>query len=450
MLVHQGIGFYEQRFDGPASSGIELGGTHAGGQPIAAIARLVALVHGAANAHRERVALGDGRVEHQRHELVSTQARHDVAGAERFAQDLGRVDQRAVAFVVPELVVDLLHPVQIDEEEQRAPGFALREPQLLPAELHEPAAIVQAREIVSDRLATNGLGQFFGRLARALALHDASELRADVGHHREQTEIRVFAALGVELEHGHDLVLDQHREGEAADQARSPGGVCAQELFRVIQVREPGREPRAQDLADHAHAQRELERRALSLKPPETCLVFGVPPARALQRLTLYQVHVSDGPAHERTHAVQTGSERIRHITRAVRGFGDRLQELDAVRFLARRTLGRPKLLLDLLVRRDLVDERHAGDDHTELVPYRDDGCGERAVAARHLELFDGAAQGLAVAIGDGLGALGGHDVIEGLPDQVRAREPHADQQLLAVGHQVLEVHVEQQHGPVG
>ena len=64
----------------------------------------------------------------------------------------GGFDERPVAFGVTELVVDALEAVQIDEQHGNRLLVPPCERQLLLAVHEEPAAVVEARQVVGQRL----------------------------------------------------------------------------------------------------------------------------------------------------------------------------------------------------------------------------------------------------------------------------------------------------------
>src|SRR6185503_2582236 len=68
------------------------------------------------------VAIGD---EHR--EFVAAEPGNDVCAAEAAVEYVGGADESDVAFAMSKLVVDLLHAVEVDEEEQQALFFATRE-----------------------------------------------------------------------------------------------------------------------------------------------------------------------------------------------------------------------------------------------------------------------------------------------------------------------------------
>ena len=59
-------------------------------------------------------------------ELLATQARDDVAGPRRPSQGLGELDQGAVARGVPESIVELLEPIQVEHHDRQRPPAAGR------------------------------------------------------------------------------------------------------------------------------------------------------------------------------------------------------------------------------------------------------------------------------------------------------------------------------------
>src|SRR5450755_863867 len=89
----------------------------------------------------------------------------------------------------------------------------------VPRELEKPSPIIQTRELVPDRRVSDLLGPFQGCFARSLALHDAPELGANVGHQGQKPQIGLLASLRVKLEHGDHFVADQDWKSKAAADA---------------------------------------------------------------------------------------------------------------------------------------------------------------------------------------------------------------------------------------
>src|SRR4030095_3257885 len=95
---------------------------------------------------RARGGLGE-----QRAELVAAHPRQDVGLAEGLVEDLRELRKRPVARRVTELVVDALHIVEVDEQDDHVAALALRDARVLLAERQQTAPVVEAREIVAQR-----------------------------------------------------------------------------------------------------------------------------------------------------------------------------------------------------------------------------------------------------------------------------------------------------------
>ena len=97
------------------------------------------------------------------------------APCRRSATDL----QQLVADAVPQRVVDVLEPIEIEEQQrgERAVALGARQRQL--EAIAEQKPVREPGEDVVGRL----MGDL---LLRANPLHDPSELPADLGHHLEQ------------------------------------------------------------------------------------------------------------------------------------------------------------------------------------------------------------------------------------------------------------------------
>ena len=67
-----------------------------------------------------RAAVGQPAQQHR--ELVAAEPREHVAAPQRAAQPLGDVAQEPVAVVVAERVVDLLEPVEVDQQQADRPA----------------------------------------------------------------------------------------------------------------------------------------------------------------------------------------------------------------------------------------------------------------------------------------------------------------------------------------
>ena len=141
----------------------------------------------------------------------SSPKRATVSLARRAACSRSATDsQELVAGAVPERVVDVLEPVEIEEQQrgERAVALGARQRQLEAIAEEEP--VRQAGQGVVRRLVRD-------LLLRADALDDAPELPADLGHHLEQGGVGRDRRRGEELQHrGHLAVrVDRERERSA-------------------------------------------------------------------------------------------------------------------------------------------------------------------------------------------------------------------------------------------
>ena len=99
---------------------------------------------------RGRVGLAPALDEHG--ELVAAEARHGVARARGRAEAARHLQQHLVADVVPEAVVDLLEPVEVDEQQRDRCARALPARQRLLEPVAEERAVGEAGEAVVERL----------------------------------------------------------------------------------------------------------------------------------------------------------------------------------------------------------------------------------------------------------------------------------------------------------
>src|SRR5436309_152380 len=81
-----------------------------------------------------------------------------------------------------------------------------------------------------------------------MALGHAAQLRADVAHDLEQAAVGLDRLRAEELQHGDDLVLDEHREGGTGAQVVLAGDGLAREVVVLGDVAQPHR------AALHEHA----------------------------------------------------------------------------------------------------------------------------------------------------------------------------------------------------
>src|SRR6185369_13013344 len=73
----------------------------------------------------------------------------------------GRIDQRVVDFVVTKLVVDALHAVEVDEEQQERFFLSAREVEIRRGLFEKTAAIEESGQIVIQRTVTQRIFEFF-------------------------------------------------------------------------------------------------------------------------------------------------------------------------------------------------------------------------------------------------------------------------------------------------
>jgi hypothetical protein len=118
LFVHRLIGLFEQLFEARHAFRFERGDADTESEFMTAsfgsVVGFQVLVESCDRVFFARVQIGD---EHG--ELVAAEARDDVGAAEAAIEYRGRVDERVVAFVMSKLVVDLLHAVEVDEEQQQ-------------------------------------------------------------------------------------------------------------------------------------------------------------------------------------------------------------------------------------------------------------------------------------------------------------------------------------------
>ena len=229
-------------------------------------------------AHRDRVL---ERVEHARaererlllafdvlgedHELVAAEARDRVAVAHQRGEALGDRHEQPVADVVPEVVVDGLELVEVDEQHRHRAVAAVHARERLARAIHQQQPVGQPRERVVQRLALepHAVGHVLrgrvpgvavaarapqqpapGAVAVAVAVGEVLEVRGPAAARVHQRE-RLLDVVGV-----HELV---HRAREqllaAPAEQLLPGGVQQREA--------PVERDRRQQVAGHLEQPRD-------------------------------------------------------------------------------------------------------------------------------------------------------------------------------------------------
>jgi hypothetical protein len=172
-LVHGHVGFAQQGAQIGAVGG-EQSDTDAGG----AVDRYVLQVEGLAQRRAEldrdgRRLVAAGVVE-QDHELVATKAHKQVLGTQVLAQADTHLDQQLIPYVVPRAVVDLLEPVQVQEQQRLPPMLRVRKSH--PCSRVQGPPVRQARQVVGAGLraqhvqVTHLAGGYFDRPFEGIAL----------------------------------------------------------------------------------------------------------------------------------------------------------------------------------------------------------------------------------------------------------------------------------------
>ncbi len=103
------------------------------------------------------------------HELVAAQTSDRVAVAHQVFEALGDGDQQLVADLVPEVVVDRLEAVEVDEQQRDHAGAAMQARERLARAVHQKAAVRQMRERVVQSLVLEVVQSF---VLKAIAVGD--------------------------------------------------------------------------------------------------------------------------------------------------------------------------------------------------------------------------------------------------------------------------------------
>ena len=106
--------------------------------------------------------------QHQR-ELVATQPRHSIRGAQRLAQPECHLLQKLIPGKVAECVVDVLEAIQVDHTQRERPTIALRHADGLGQAVLQQQPVGQAGQTVVQRLMRQ---RFFGPLALGNVVDD--------------------------------------------------------------------------------------------------------------------------------------------------------------------------------------------------------------------------------------------------------------------------------------
>ena len=194
-------------------------------------------------------------------------------------------------------VVDVLEPVEIEEQHGHGAAGALEAGDRLLEAVEEQAAVGEARQGVVQRLGGESVGG-------PGPLDDTAHLGTASGHHLEELLVGVLDLAGEELEHGHDLPAHQHGEGEGGVQPHADGRQRPLALEVGGQVLHPGGPCRRQHPAGDAAAA--LHRSGLGgAAEGGVVLVALHVPQPAGDQVGAGQrshVHVAHGPAGVGTH----------------------------------------------------------------------------------------------------------------------------------------------------
>jgi hypothetical protein len=114
--VHRLVGALDQVMERDGTVWYADGAAHAQRDAVGAVGDLVVARQRLEEPRAQHVDI-IGIPFHQGHELVASQPRDHVRAAQHAMQDGRDVHQRIVAAVVAELVVDVLHAIDVDEQQ---------------------------------------------------------------------------------------------------------------------------------------------------------------------------------------------------------------------------------------------------------------------------------------------------------------------------------------------
>ena len=240
----------------------------------------VLLAKGALDPGHDLAGMTEVGVGHGDAELVAAQPRGDVRGADRLPDDLGHEEDRLVAGVVAEAVVDLLQLVEVHQHQGERPPVAVDPGELAPDRGFELAPVRQAgqvvgvglaamlegvvqrrRQVVGDGADEADLGLIEDPLPAARDSQQADLAVASPERHQER------AAVGVQ-----ERILDLDRE---LDRGVGPDGLL--DLVELGHVDSP--HPVVDRLRD-THRVNEQERVAAPLGEPDAAGVEAHRPQR--------------------------------------------------------------------------------------------------------------------------------------------------------------------------
>ena len=278
-------------------------------------------------------------------ELLVAEASEGVAGAEGCLQALRDRFQERVAGAVPERVVHVLEPVEIEEQQrgQRAVTLGARQRQLETVAEQEP--VCQPGEGVMRRLVSY-------LLLRVDSLDHASELPTDLGHHFEQGVVRHDGGRAEELENGVDCAVRVDRERERAPNSK----LLSHEARIARHIRDPGRAARGEDATGKPDALRERHLLGRAAKGRELSRLPRVP-VRGRQEIPagrVEQIRVADGPGGVDADGIDGTLERVLQGQALVRGQHDRFEKHKLLLLVVQRSGGALRDLLHLAAREPL------------------------------------------------------------------------------------------------
>src|ERR1051326_773004 len=118
LFVHRLVGLFEQFFEAGHALGLERRDADTESEFVSAFVACVVGLEIFIET-RDRFFLVGVEIGDEHGELITAEPRDNVGAAETAIKNLGGLNQRVVAFVVTKLVVDLLHAVEVDEEQQQ-------------------------------------------------------------------------------------------------------------------------------------------------------------------------------------------------------------------------------------------------------------------------------------------------------------------------------------------
>jgi hypothetical protein len=141
----------EPLFERPRLARVAVREPRAHGDPVRPIAPLVVLLHDLLESRVELLPVERRLSARQQDgELVAPHPCDEVRVSRALPQDAGGLDDRGVALLVAEAVVDHLQPVQVGRDHQHGLLATARDPRLLLGECEEPPPVVKPCQLVGE------------------------------------------------------------------------------------------------------------------------------------------------------------------------------------------------------------------------------------------------------------------------------------------------------------